>query len=570
MTIDLTKKPFYLTQKEIDWVKETRENMSTQEKIRQLFMLAAADAKDRTLQELAEMQPGGVMLRPLKEEEAKKVTAYLNEHLRIQPFISANLETGPNGINEDAANIGHEMLIAATNNIENAYKFGKICMADAKKVGGNMSFAPIIDINFNWQNPITNIRSFGDRPDLVSEMGQAYVEGAQEAGGTVTIKHFPGDGADDRDHHIVKSRNPLSYEDWMASYGKVYRENIDAGATGVMIGHIAFPHYFDDKEDTYRQHPASLNPLLINRLLREELGFNGLTITDSTLMTGFGVQGRREDMVPLAIASGCDMFLFTKNSAEDFTFMMQGYKNGIITPERLDEAVYRILGLKAYLQKKERDGLLPTTLDGNQLAKEVADQGVTLVKDAQNLLPLSPAKHKKVGIISLGNEQDIFDMIAQNAGGMTKLLLKMQKRKPKAHEIFGKKLSERGYEVIFIDHSDIRVMMESAKESIAAFRAKYDVILYFVKKDTMSNQTSLRAEFKSLAGFDAPWFIHEVPTALISVASPYHGYDFADVMTVINGYSPTEEVLEAIIEKMEGRSEFRGVSPVDLRFCEEE
>ncbi|EUJ22873.1 beta-N-acetylhexosaminidase [Listeria grandensis FSL F6-0971] len=181
-------------------------------------------------------------------------------------------------------------------------------------------------------------------------------------------------------------------------------------------------------------------------------------------------------------------------------------------------------------------------------------------------MPIHSSEQQKIGIISLGNELDVFDILEQGASGIMKLALKFQKRKKKSHEAFGEILTGRGYQVSFIDHSQIKVMMESVKESIAEFTSKYDLIIYFVKKDTMSNQTNLRVEFKSLAGFDAPWFIHEIPTMLISVANPYHEYDFADVMTIINGYSPTDEVLQAIVDKLEGKTPFRGVSPVSMDF----
>ncbi|MBA3925908.1 glycoside hydrolase family 3 protein [Listeria rustica] len=566
MTVDLTKKPFYLNESQLQWVENSIAKMSLEEKISQLFIIAAGDAKDKTLQEVTAFKAGGVMLRPLKERDVRKVSAYLKENSEIAPFLAANLETGSNGLIEENTNIGHEMLIAATGDVDNAYQFGKFCMGEARVAGGNMAFAPIIDINFNWENPITNMRSFGDDPDLVSQMGQAYVKGAQEVGGAVTIKHFPGDGVDGRDHHVVKSVNSLAFPDWMTSFGKVYQENIENGATGVMVGHISLPSYFNDRKDaTLKDIPGSLNPVLIQDLLRGELGFNGLVMTDASLMAGFGSQGKRQDLLPRAIAAGNDMFLFTKNMAEDYQFMLAGYHEGVITPERLNEALQRILGLKARLQGYHEIAQEPS-VPSNAFAKKVADEGVTLVKDTQNLLPLNPQKQLKIGIISLGNELDVFDILEQGASGVMKLALKFQKRKQKSHEAFAELLGARGYQVSFIDHSQIKMMMDSVKESIAEFTSKYDVIIYFVKKDTMSNQTNLRVEFKSLAGFDAPWFIHEIPTMLISVANPYHEYDFPDVMTIINGYSPTAEVLEAIVDKIEGKSAFKGISPVSMEF----
>lgn len=384
----------------------------------------------------------------------------------------------------------------------------------------------------------------------------------------MTLKHFPGDGVDGRDHHVVKTANTLKMEDWYRTFGKVYQENINNGATGVMVGHIALPDYFEADRIEFKDVPASLNPYLIKELLRKELGFNGLIITDSSLMTGFGVEGKRRDLVPRAIASGNDMILFAKNVKEDFEFMMEGIRSGVVTEERLQEALLRILGLKASLNLhlEQKVASITNNPEAKKLAQSVADEAITLVKDTQKLLPISPLSHKKIGIISLGNDMDVLEMLASSAKGLMKIALKLQKKKPITHEYFGDLLKERGYDISYIDHSDISVMMSAVKQSIKDFTNEYDLIIYFIKKDTASNQTNLRVEFKSLGGFDSPWFIHEVPTMMISVANPYHGYDLSDVMTEINGYSPTDDVIRAIVDKIEGKSEFKGKSPVRLDY----
>jgi beta-N-acetylhexosaminidase len=204
-------------------------------------------------------------------------------------------------------------------------------------------------------------RLYGSDDMLVKDCGVAYTKAAQELGMAVSIKHFPGDGVDERDQHLVTSSNDLSCEEWDATFGEAYQASIDAGAMTVMIGHIMQPAYTRrlcpgiKDEDIM---PATLAPELINGLLREKLGFNGMIVTDATTMAGFTIPLSRSKAVPYTIACGCDMFLFTKNLEEDYAFMTQGVKDGIITPERLDEAVTRILGLKAALKlpEKKTDG----------------------------------------------------------------------------------------------------------------------------------------------------------------------------------------------------------------------
>lgn len=578
MKIDLTASPFNLSEVQINWVEEMKKEMSLDEKIGQLFFLAAADSKNSSIQELVKINAGGVMLRPLKVEEVVKINQALQASSKIPMFLAANLEEGANGIIDNGGTrVGHQLLIAATNDPENAFKLGQICMSEAQSVGANMAFAPMLDINFNWNNPIANIRSFGDRPELVAAMSKKYVDGVQSLGGAVTIKHFPGDGVDGRDQHVIKSSNNLKWSDWMATFGKVWKANIDNGATGLMTGHIALPSYFEhtNNTDEDKMVPASLSKVLLNNLLRGELGYNGLIMTDSSLMTGFGAEGRREDLVPCAIANGNDMLLFSKNVDEDFQFMKAGIKNGVISEERLDEALTRILGLKAKLGLNEPDVRTVVNKFNEidlakhaEIAKEIADQAITLVRNDEQVLPIDRKKVRKIGIISLGNEEDVFEMLAKNAPLPMKAMMALVPKKPKKHVLFKQQLEAEGFDVKLIDHSSITTMMSSVKQSIADFKAEFDLIIYFIKKDTMSNQTNVRVEYKSIAGFDSPWFVNEIPTMMISVGNPYHQYDLENVKTVINAYTPTDQILEQLVEKMVGKSDFKGVSPVKLEFNE--
>ena len=186
-----------------------------------------------------------------------------------------------------------------------------------------------------------------------------------------------------------------------------------------MAGHIALPEYqkalvpgLEDKDIL----PATLAPELINGLLKEKLGFNGLVLTDATHMLGMTSAMRREDYVPQSIAAGCDMFLFFNNIDEDYGFMMNGYKNGVITEERLQDALERILGVKATigLHKAKKEGTLLRTKeelkvvgceDHIERAKQAADKGITLVKNTFDQLPIRPETHKRIRLYFLEGEK---------------------------------------------------------------------------------------------------------------------------------------------------------------------
>ena len=415
--INLKSKPFLLKDEDISWVKETLRNMNLKEKIGQLFCpVGSTDNEEELKGFLKEFNPGGMMYRPGKGKDIRRTHKILQDNTKIPLLLGANLEAGGNGIATDGTYYGKQMQVAATNDNEMAYKLGVICGKEANAVGCNWAFAPIVDIDMNFRNPITNVRTFGSNENRVLNMAKEYMKGINENGVIAAIKHFPGDGVDERDQHLLSSVNSLTTDEWDNSYGKIYKEMIKDGVHSVMVGHILLPNYSKKLNPALMDEeimPASLAPELLNGLLRVKLGFNGLIVTDATAMIGFNVAERREVAVPKAIAAGCDVFLFNKNIKEDFDFMMAGIEKGILTEERVDEAVTRILATKASLGL-HKNKLIPDESELKVLkcdeheewARECADKSVTLVKDTQNLLPITPNKYKRIRLYILGEDND--------------------------------------------------------------------------------------------------------------------------------------------------------------------
>ncbi len=236
-------------------------------------------------------------------------------------------------------------MVAATDDEQMAYHLGDICGKEGAAVGCNWSFAPIIDIDYNFRNPITNTRTFGSDPERVRKMGVQYVKAVQKWGVAASIKHFPGDGVDERDQHLVTSINSLSCEEWDATYGIIYKACIDEGAMSVMVGHIMQPEYSKKLNPGIKDEdilPATLSYELTTKLLKEQLGFKGLVVSDAATMAGMMIPMPRSEQVPAVINAGCDMFLFARNLEEDFEFMSKAVKNGTLSKARLDEAVTKI------------------------------------------------------------------------------------------------------------------------------------------------------------------------------------------------------------------------------------
>ncbi len=561
--MDLKAKPFYLSDEDIKWVEETKASLTLDEKLGQLFFPIGYSPNEQYLQyEILSKNPGGLMFRTGKTEELFDAYSYLQTNSKVPMLLAANLEAGGDGIVLEGTSFGKQMQVAATGDPEQAYRLAKVSCSEGQAVGCNYAFAPVVDIDYNYHSPITNVRTYGSDPEKVKKFGLEYMRGAKECGSAVAIKHFPGDGVDEVDQHILTSVNSLSCEEWDATYGDVYKTLIDEGALSVMVGHIALPSYQKkfNPDLPKKLIPASLSPELLQNLLRDQLGFNGMIITDATPMVGFLCAMDREKSVPYCIEAGCDMILFNKDYDEDIQFMKKGYEEGILSEKRLDEALTRILAMKAALRLHEKRANGTLVPDKKNLpvigsdehvawAKECADKSVTLVKDTQALLPISPKKHKRV----------LYEIM----GGCAS-----EKR---VEETFVKLMEAEGFEMIPYVKEEFDFNKPIKFESVTEFRNKYDLVIYLGNVENASNKTTARLNWHTIfgAGNNIPWFVEVVPTMFISLQIPYHLLDVPMIKTYINAYSNHDYVIESVVEKILGKSEFKGVSPVDP-FCGKE
>ncbi len=560
---DLKGNPFYLNDNDINWVKSTLAEMSTDDKLRHLFCLITYSDDEEYCKYIGSVvRPGGFMSRVMTTSECISCNNKMQKYSKIPMLVAANLEAGGNGITSEGTILGRPLEIGATFDVEQARRLGEVCALEGGAVGCNWAFAPIIDIDYNFRNPITNTRTFGSDPKMVMEMGRAYVKEVEKHNMASCIKHFPGDGCDEHDQHIAISVNDLSVEEWDKTYGMVYKNCIEAGAKTVMVGHIlqpAYTRFFNPSIKDNEMLPASVNFELVTKLLKEKLGFKGLVITDSTTMAGIACMLPREKMVPLTIAAGCDMFLFTKNLDEDISYMVKGYEDGIISDERLNDAVAKILALKASLKlhEKQKNNTLVPSLDYAKTvigkdeyidwSKECANKAITLVKEEKNVLPISPEKYKRVLFYSLENKSSGPSFVFED----------------NQNDRFMKKLEAAGFEVTkYVPAKGFEGMMTPVKEIVD----NYDLIIYSASLQTKSNQTVVRIEWANPMGANVPTFTNLIPTIFISFENPYHLLDVPHVKTFINCYCGFDTVMDSLIEKLLGKQEFVGKNPVDP-FC---
>lgn len=579
MAVDLSKKPFYLDAEQIAWVENTIANMSLEEKIGQLFVNMGSSRSEEYLTNMVnKYHIGAVRYNPAKAEEVYEQNHILQTKSKIPLLIAANTEAGGNGACTDGTEIGLQIKIAATQDAHYAYEMGRVAGIEASAIGCNWSFAPIVDINYNWRNPIISNRSFSSDPDTVLEMALAYMKGIQESGIQPAAKHFPGDGVDERDQHLSFSINDFSCEKWDETFGKVYQGLIDAGLPSIMAGHIHLPSYekyFSPELSDEECLPATLSKPLLTDLLRGKLGFNGVIVTDASHMVAMTSSMKRSELVPQAIAAGCDLFLFFNDPDEDFAYMMDGYRNGVITETRLYDALCRILGFKAKLNlhKTPKEQILPPKEaamakiglpENKAIFRQVADKAITLVKNKQAIFPISPEKHPRVLLVNIKGVE----------GGFGKMVAGSSKS---AIEILQEQLTKKGFSVSIYQSPMDNILALPDEEQVQAIRNEYsqkrpisDLVGQYDLIINVANvhmSTVQRIVWQATKGTpDIPFYVHEIPTIFVSVQCPFHLADVPQVKTYINAYDGKQDTMEMLVGKLMGYSDFKGVSPVDA-YC---
>lgn len=557
--VNLQAMPYHLDDAQVKWVEETIASMTDEEKIGQLFFnlfhfggdhFTGNDLSNQEI--LAKYHIGGARYHGGAKEQVQELLNELQSHSRIPLLIAANPEQGANGVCKEGTYIGSGAQCEAAGNSSVARDAGYVSGVESVALGVNVAFAPIVDIVENWRSTIVNTRAYGTDADTVIANTTAYVDGMRETPGIINcIKHWPGDGTEERDQHIVLGVNELAPDEWDAKFGKVYKAHIANGVEMMMAGHIALPHYSKKLNPTLKDEdilPATLAEEITLGLLKTELDFNGVVVTDASHMLGMTSAMDRKHQVPSAIAAGCDMFLFFNDMDEDFNYMLQGYRSGMITEERLNDALRRILGLKAKmgLIARQAAGTLLHTSDelsvigcDAHLAMRAAsaDQCITLVKDTQHNLPLSPEEHKRIRLFWHTQSDNGGIYVADDT----------------ARDTFVRELESRGFIVTLNDGT------ARAKGSVEKFKSETDAAIFVANVFGYAAENNYRIRWKIPMSTDIPWYTWEVPTVAVSLNFTTHLHDITMVKTYINAYNDNAENIKQVIDKITGKSTFKGV-----------
>lgn len=537
----LTQAPFNLDAEALAWVQQRFAALSPDDKLRQLFTLLSRGLDAAEIARIRAFRPGGITRHAGPDIAAERALfADLSAAAPVPLLISADLEGSRMSL-AAGAEMPNPLALAAIDDVAVTAEVSRIMAEEARAIGINWSFTPVLDINAAFRSAIVATRGFGSDVATVERHAITQMRVFQQHGVASAIKHWPGEGFDDRDQHLVTTINPLSLEEWEATFGRLYRGAIAAGALSVMSAHIALPAFvrsLDPEAGLEAFRPASISRLLNEELLRQRLGFNGLIVSDATPMAGLGAWGKRSDTLPELLTAGCDVILFSDDYEQDLAYLEAALGDGRLSWERVDEAVIRQLGLKAAvgLHKPARPG--PITIAENRAyAETVARRAPTLVKDTQNLLPLDPTRHKRVLVISGGI---VFPFLPHPLPFALPEMLR-----------------ERGFEVT----------LHEASTEVSA--DKFDLVLYLFGDETLLTRGRIFLDWLGLTGhfgkaMQRHW--HDIPTAMISFGYPYMLYDAPRVPTYINAYSTTETMQRAVLEALLGEIEWNRHSPVDP-FC---
>ena len=558
--VDLRKKPFYLNEKQAKWVEETLDSMTLDEKIGQLFINLTLQRDEKILTELCQKYHiGGARWQGGTLEEIYEQNRFFQEKSRIPLLIAANCENGGKGAVSEGTFVATGAACGASQTMDTVRDMAAVGAAEAAAIGCNWTFAPVCDVVSNWRNTIVNTRAFGNDPDQIIELSKVYMEEMKKKGIACAAKHFPGDGSEERDQHLVMGCNDLSCEEWDSSFGKVYKALIDAGLESIMVGHICQPAYSRKFRPGIKDEeimPATLAPELLQDLLRGQLGFNGLIVTDATHMAGILNAASRKKVMPGVIAAGCDMILFFNDPAEDIAYVKEGLEDGTLTEERLHDAVRRILGMKAMLGLPERtfpekEGLSEVGCqEHHEAAQRAADQSITLVKDTQKLLPVDPEEKKRVLLYFVESAPE-----------------SLCKGPDPAKKMLAEELEAAGFEVTAPeDYYELEMKGQSPFNKFKmmrhfnreTFKETYDLVIVAVHMQGYAQTNNVRVTYSIGHSHEIPWTLHEVPTLCVSLNYTNHLYDLPMMKTFINAYAPTREYIHELVQKIVGNSSFKG------------
>lgn len=411
----------------LKWADKELRRMSLEEKVGQLisvgvnatFLNQDSDAFRALKKQVEENHIGGIILFRGPVYESVVLMNRMQELAKYPLLISADLEAGAGMRFDDTVNFPWNMAVGATGNPDYARRQGELTAREARALGVQQIYAPVVDVNNNAANPVINVRSYGEDPTQVARFGAAFTIGAQSAGVIATAKHFPGHGDTATDSHRGLPEINLPRERLNSVELVPFRAAVEAGVGAVMVAHIGLPQIdptsvkplprdkkiraidTDEADEIIAESasiPATVSPV-IGHMLRDDLKFNGLIVTDALSMSGLTIYFNQDEAAVRALEAGADMLLKPADPDSAFRGVRDAVKSGRVTEARVEQSVRKILAAKYDLGLvKQRITPLDAIdqivgrRDVGALAREIAEHAITLVRNDDKLLPMRALK----------------------------------------------------------------------------------------------------------------------------------------------------------------------------------
>jgi len=529
------------------------DSMELREKIGQLFFTYAngyfTNDKSETYYELVrkiqDYHIGGIIFSSGNVYGQAVTHNKLQRLSRIPLWITQDMEYGAAMRVRRTTRLTPAMGISATGDPYYAYWAGKITAREAKALGVNQVFAPVLDVNNNPDNPVINVRSYSGNPRSVATFGNAFIEGVQSEGVVATAKHFPGHGDTDVDSHLSLPVINHGYSRLDTLELVPFRAAIENGVSSIMSAHIAFPK-INGTNGTNGSNgkPGTLDENILNRILIDSLNFKGMVVTDGLEMSGISSRYSPGEAVVMALKAGADMMLLSPDEITAVNEIVHAVERGTIAEERIDRSVRKLL------EWKKQKGLFENRLiDIDQLsskvntrehqliADEIARKSITVVKNENDILPIRPFKFPRIMVVS----------IADDESGQT-------------GSYFARRIREYHPDVSF--HVFDRRTGEEEKEAMLEDAQDADLIIFgsfiYVRSAQPMQLSSDQLEFlNNLARRDKP-------SVLVAFGNPYIVQDLPDPDAHVMAWSANRDQVRNTVPALFGASHVTGTMPINI------
>ena len=486
--------------------------------------------------------------------EAAVMLNALQAEARIPLLVSGDFESGMALRVRRSTVFPGAMAIAATRDPDLAFRAGYATALEARAIGVHQNFAPVADINTNPLNPVINTRSFSDNGWLVDVMASAYLRGTNDGGVISTVKHFPGHGDTRTDSHLDLPVLPFNRARLDTLELAPFRGAIEAGVKSVMVAHLAVPAIGGSS-----RIPTSLLPEAIDTLLRRDLGFTGLVVTDALEMRGV-MRGYSTALSSvMAVKAGADVVLMPADEETAYAAVMRAARSGEIPAQRVDESVRRILAAK-YWVGLDRQRAVPldsipfrvATREHRALARDIARRAVTLTRNENQVLPLVKGIDGRVAVLVLTDSED-------NRTDINRPGPRYTTEAPGTY--FVQQLQRRigPVQVRRLTPSSSRGDLEAA---VAQAKASRLVIVPVTLRMRITSDSVRLPE--SLEGFLGDLATVKSPVVAVLFGNPYALPSFSAFPAVLCAYGDAEPLMEAAVEALMGEIDVGGKLPVRI------